>query len=579
MQNVLHDYGLRISPEATRHPARSMTTRLEGVLVNISQRLKSIAIPGVAILALTGCAAGGGTAESTSPMSMGELAIDTPDPKGELDSASWNLPFGEPASLDPIKAFNYPENTVVANLCEPLLQLKPDFTVAPNLASSFEVVDPKTYVYEIRNDVSFWDGSPMTVDDVVWSLQRHLDPAEGSYWAGDVTENIASIEKTGEWQVTISLNKPDTTFNSYMVTPIGVVTQRAQREAAGDQYGTPSGGVMCTGPFSVGAWDQGQQIVLERNDNYWNENLKPKTKELAIKFLVDQSAIATALQTGEIDGSYDVPLGAVPSLQSSTSGSLYYGKSTQIVAVISTGRGPFGEAAVRKALMLATDREGIAQAVFEGTATASSSLVPNQGWSYGNTIFESARAELPGSTVDLEAAKKLIEDSGVDTDAPIRIAYPAERTFYADMLSEMANAATALGLKVEPVGIPSAQFGALFSDEAARAQYDGFVTYNYEDVPDPLAHMRAILATDGGSNYNNFSDPAVDSMIKEALAEPDSDKRAELAVEIQREMMDLTPWVPLVDPATRLYMNNRVTGVPASFAYLYYPWAAELGAA
>lgn len=541
-----------------------------------------VAALAVAAITLTGCAANGaGTSPNATgePATLNDLLTDTPDPTGELKSATWNLPFGEPASLDPIKAFNYPENTVVANLCEPLLQLKPDFSVVANLAKSFTTDDTSTYTYEIRDDVKFWDGSSMTIDDVVWSLKRHLNPDEGSYWAGAVTDNIESIEATGPWQITVKLKSPDATFNNYMVTPLGVVEQRQQREAAGTDYGTPDTGVMCTGPYSVKQWDQGQQIVLQRNDDYWNPDLKPKTKEIAIKFLVDQAAIATALDAGEIDGSYDVPLGALTTLQNSTTGKLYYGKSTQIVAVIATGKGAFGDPAVRRALMLATNREGIAQAVFENTAIASRSLIPNEGWSYGAAIFASGRDGLPSASVDIEAAKNALGEATVDTSATIRIAYPAERTFYADMLSEMSNAANTLGLKLEPVGVPSAQFGAFFSDEKARSEYDGFVTYNYEDVPDPLAQMRAVLMTNAGSNYNNFSDPEVDGMIAAAVKEPDADKRAELANGVQDKMMELLPWVPLVDPATRLFMNNKVTGAPASFSYLYYPWAAELGAA
>src|SRR5688500_9027231 len=145
------------------------------------------------VLMLTACSGG-----SAGPGSAGEgqrdleeLAATTAPATGELDSVTWNLPFGEPASLDPIKAFNYPENTVVANLCEGLMVMEPDYTITPSLAESVENIDGKTYVYTLRDDVTFWNGNPMTAEDVAFSLRRHLDAEEGSYWASDaVSGNV-----------------------------------------------------------------------------------------------------------------------------------------------------------------------------------------------------------------------------------------------------------------------------------------------------------------------------------------------------------------------------------------------------
>ncbi len=548
----------------------------------MKKTIRATAALGVLTLTLTGCVGGADNNDNdaeTPGLSAEELLITTPAAAGELDSATWNLPFGEPASLDPIKSFNYPENTVVANLCEGLMQLQPDFSIEPNLAEKVESPDASTYVYTIRQGVEFWDGQPMTVEDVMFSMRRHLDADEGSYWAGDVVGNIASIEKTGDWEITVALTQPDSTFNSYMVTPIGNVVQQAHREAASETYGNPTGGVMCTGPYSVGEWNEGQSISLIRNDNYWNSDRMAKTAEVEINFIVDPSAIANALSTGAIDGSYDVPLGALSTLRDSTEGSLYLGRSLQLVAIIGTGNGAFADPAVRKALMMATDREAIAATVFEGTATASRSLIPDDGWGYGGDVFEAAREELDPVAVDIEGAMEVLEDAEVDLTETISIVYPSERGYYADIISEISNGARAIGLTVEGEGVPSARFGAFFSDPEAREGHDAFVTYNYMDVPDPLAYFRSIVGTGGSQNYNGYSNDEVDDLLALAAATDDEDERAELVNEAQEIIMADLPWIPIVDPAVRLFLNDRVTGVPASFVYLYYPWAADLGAA
>lgn len=533
-------------------------------------------------LAITSCSSGSGSGETAGDGKdrLAELAVTTEAASGELESATWNLPFGEPASLDPILAFNYPENTVVANICEGLMMIEPDFSVVPNLAESFNTEDGQTYVYQLRQGVTFWDGTPMTAQDVVYSLSRHLDPEEGSYWSSDaVSGNMESIEATSESEVTITLKAPDWTFNSYMATPMGVVVSEEHRKATGEAYGTPQGGVMCTGPFSVDEWKSGQSITLAKNEAYWNTERTPKVNTLEIQFIVDPAAITNALVSGAIDGSYDVPLSAVSQLEAAGNGELILGKSLQMLAIIATGDGPLGDPAVRKALWTATDQQALSETVFENTARPAVSLVPDGGWSFADEVFSSARDELPGAEANIEKAKEILADATADLSEPITIVYPTERSYYADMISEFTRAGKEIGLDVQPQGVPSAQFGAFFSDPEARAGHGAFVTTNYMDVPDPLVFLRTIVQEGGSQNFSGYSNPEIEELLAKAEATSDETERAELTAEIEALAMADMPWLPVVDPAVRLFMSDRITGVPASFAYLYYPWAADLGAA
>lgn len=534
-----------------------------------------LAMLGIASLALAGCASGsrdGGDARGET-----ELLTTTPAASGDAGTVVWNSTYGELASLDPIKAFNYPENQVVSNLCESLFQQQPDFTVEPHLATEATTEDGTSWTIGIRDDVTFWDGSPMTVDDVIFSLNRHLDPEEGSYWSSGTTDNFESIEQTGEWEITIGLKQADAVLPESLSNILGVVVQREFREAAGADYGNPDGGVMCTGPLQAGEWKQGQHIVLDRYDGYWNADRAAKSASVQINFVVDPAAISNGLQTGEIQGSYDVPLPALGALSESENGSLFYGKGMQIMAIISTGNGAFGDPAVRRALTRATDREAITQTVYEGTATPSRSVVPDAPWSAFPDAAKTRDEALPDLGFDVAAAKSELEGATVDLTQPIKIAYPSERGFYADILNEMANGAKEIGLTLEPTGVPSAQFGAFFSDEEARAGFDGFVTTNYLSSPEPLLHLISVAQTGSDQNYSGFSDATVDAKLAEARGETDRDERAKLTAEAEGLIMQEQPWVPIADLWVRMYMDASITGAPASFVYLYYPWAAELG--
>lgn len=540
----------------------------------------AVALFAIAGLALAGCASGSRGGDAGGTEDGAALLQTTPKPAAVADKVVWNSTYGELASLDPVKAFNYPENTIVSNLCEPLFQMQPDLSIQPNLATESDTSDGTVWTISLRDDVTFWDGTPMTVEDVVFSINRHLVPEEGSYWGGGVVANIASVEGTGANEITITLNTPDYTLPSSLSTIIGVVVQQKQREAAGENYGNPETGVMCTGPlqFTPGDWKQGQSITLDRYDGYWNADKQAQAKQVEIGFVVDPTAIANGLATGEIQGSYDVPLPALGQLGSSSTGTLYAGQGMQDMAIISTGEGLFGDPVVRRALTRATDRQAIADTVYEGTGTVARSVVPQSAWDAIEGVAELRDEQLPDLSFDLDAAKAELEAADVDLSQPIKIAYPSERGFYADILNEMANGAKELGITLEPTGVPSAQFGAFFSDAEARKGFDGFVTTNYLSAPDPLLHLISVAKSGSDQNYAGFSDPQVDAALDAAIGESDAQKRAELTVEAEAMIMEAQPWVPINDLAVRLYMDESITGAPASFVYLYYPWAADIGA-
>ncbi|HEU4756083.1 MAG TPA: ABC transporter substrate-binding protein, partial [Agromyces sp.] len=151
-----------------------------------------------AALALAGC-----TPEPAPDTDVDwELTATTDAPSGDIDSYTW-VSYAEPFSLDYAYAFDYSDNQVLANVCESLLRLNPDYTLSPGLAESYEHPTPTTWVYTIRDGVTFHDGTPLTAADVVASMSRHLDPAVGSSWYS-VYQNVVSIEQTGDREVTVT---------------------------------------------------------------------------------------------------------------------------------------------------------------------------------------------------------------------------------------------------------------------------------------------------------------------------------------------------------------------------------------
>ena len=112
--------------------------------------------------------------------------------------------YSDIISLDSAFAYDFTTNPVVEQITESLLYYDENDELQPYLCESWEEVDPTTYVYNVRDDVTFSDGTPMTMDDVLFSVQRYEDPDLASYllWMYD---SVESIEQTGDWQFTVKL--------------------------------------------------------------------------------------------------------------------------------------------------------------------------------------------------------------------------------------------------------------------------------------------------------------------------------------------------------------------------------------
>ena len=530
----------------------------------------------VAALALSACASGGGTNAGSGDPVKWELTATTPAPSGDIDSITWAA-YAEPYSLDYAYAFDYADNSVLANVCESLLRLNPDLTLTPSLAESFENPTPTTWVYNLRPGVTFHDGTPLTADDAVASMSRILNPEVGSAWFS-VYQNVASIEKTGDMQVTVTTTIPDSQFNQGLGGSAGVIESAATLETLGADYGNSTGGVNCTGPFQFDSWKSGESITLKKFDGYWDKELVAKSDEFKIVFMNDATARINALKSGEVDGSWMVPLDAVSQLQEGGSGDMLFGVNTAVSnLIISNLDGPLGDVRVRKALLMALDREGISQAANAGIGDVTDAFTTEAVW---GTSGEANTAEafdgLEEYPFDVEAAKKLVEEAGAAGQEITLVTAPISQEF-AVVSQAAAAAGKAIGLNIKIETVTPNAYTALFSDPTAREGVDLFFTSWYLSSPDPL-EMYGILRTGEFSNYGNWSDPEFDALVNQALGTEDPDERAQITTKLQKIANDQLPWLPLTEGPMTVFLSKRITGLSPSINFLYYPWAATLGA-
>ncbi|MFI6981564.1 ABC transporter substrate-binding protein [Embleya sp. NPDC050154] len=537
--------------------------------------LRSVAAVAVAAAAVAGCS--GGKSDNANPGGGFQVSPDTPAAKGTIPSVSWSL-YAEPQTLDYLYAWDYPINTVLANVCEQFLRTTPDMKIEPGLATSYTNPDPLTWVYNLREGVTFHDGTPMTSADAVASLKRHLDPELASAW-GTAFRNVASIDATGPLQVTIKLTKPDALLNSMLAASPGTVESAASIEKAGKDYGNPQGGVNCTGPFALDKWTPGDSITLKKNPKYWDAKLVAKADAFKFVFIQDPSARVNALVSGSVDGGYTVPSSAYGRLRNTPNGKLYFGpNSGSYLLAVTNLQGTMGDLKLRQALSLAIDRTGLIKAAAGGVANEAKGLTPIGAWGLAPEKAPTYFATLPPVKQDLTAAKKLVADAGGGAGKKIVLATSSLAPEITVSANAIQAAGKSIGLDIELKTVTPDAYTALFTDPEARKGIDLVVTSGYTNTPDPLEFYESMV-TGAFANYGNYSNPEYDKLYEQAAGTADPAARSDLTAKLQDiALRDLTS-IPLFEPPHNVFMNKRITGAAPGIAQLYWPWAATVGAA
>nr|WP_128376595.1 ABC transporter substrate-binding protein [Streptomyces cavernae] len=502
-----------------------------------------------------------------------ELTPTSPPAAGGVDRVNWLLE-DEPDSLDLDTQGGSAGRVVLTNVCERLFQLQPDMTSKPFLAEKAATPDDKTLVLTVRDGVTFHDGSELTADDVLWSLERHADP---DMEQSDEFTNVTSMKKTGRNEITIRFKAPDALFTKALAGDAGIVWNKEQVERAGEDFGTAGQGDACSGPYELAGWKSGDSITIRAYDGYWGK--KPLAGQVVFRWASD-SALVNALKTGAADGAYASAPNTASALRGTKGLSQYYGPSTATLNLIPTERGGLKKPEIRRALSLALDRTGIAKSGYGGLVEPWASPVGAGSWGYAKTEFTAAEKKLeqtaPASpdAEDLAEAKKLVKEAGAPTE-PIVIGTDATQG-----RTVIANATRAalqsIGLKASIKTVPPAQFEEFYSDPKARADVDAIVGDWYISKADPMGFYDNGLS-DSSNNWVGFKDSTYDAKVRQALATLDDDERATLAIDVEQRFADAAVWIPIAQVPSVLVLSDKLTGPPASQAYLYYPWAADLG--
>lgn len=329
-------------------------------------------------LAVTGCTP---AAPSAPPAAARQqLIVGAPDDQFQTE-------------MQPLKSRlgNYPINV---NMCETLVRLGEDFSPQPLLATSWEQTDANTFRFHLRDGATFWDGSPMTADDVKWSLDRTARGKQGYSFIGENSTAVVDART-----VDVTPTQPNLRLVEQILHPTYAIIKNGT-----DLAETP----MCTGPFSFVEYVKGERLVVQRNSTYWGD--KARLEKITFRFFPDANTRVLALQSGEVDLVMDVPREQVATIRSRSglkAANAPVGR-TMLMYLNIHGHEPYAllqDPAIRQAIGYALDRQTLVSKVWEGNASVISTMGPTE-------VLGQYASTVQGFGYDAGKAAQLLDNAG-----------------------------------------------------------------------------------------------------------------------------------------------------------------------
>ena len=402
----------------------------------------------------------------------------------------------EPTGLDPTVHREGPTYNVTINIFDSLLRRNADGSITPALAESFERVGNTAWIFHIRHGVSFQDGEPLTAEAVKFTIDRIFDPKLHSTRATDL-KWIQSVEVLDKYTVKITAKKPfplaEHYFSELQIVPPKYVTKVGETTFNENPIGT--------GPFKFVRWDHGNQIVLTRNDNYWEGPSSIKT--LIFRFISSPASRVATLLAGDADLITDVPITAIGQIKSNPRTKLGIATGTRVIFVglDAAQDSPLKNELVREAFNYAVDKQAIIKNLIAGLGEETVTLLTSK-----DLGFNPASKPYP---YDPHKAKVLLAAAGYPNGFNITLDTVSGRYINDKQVAEaIAGYLGNVGIKVK---VQVMEFGAfnraLFSHTTAPMYLVGWgnPVFDASYVFDFIVRSNGLLRT--------ISNPSIDALL------------------------------------------------------------------
>lgn len=498
----------------------------------------------IAGVGAAGCALGGLLSACSSEDGSGTLSGKSEDGAPSQVIIAMNT-GSEPASgFDPLISWGCGEHVHEPLIQSTLITTDSNMDFVNDLATSYESSeDGLTWTFTIRDDVKFSDGEALTASDVAFTINGIIDSEASQADLSMVKEAVATDETT----VVLTMTKP---YNAllYTLAVVGIVPEHAYDE----RYGSKPIG---SGRYLLEQWDQGQQVILVANPDYYGE--KPLMERVVVVFMEEDASLA-AVQSGQVDIAFtssvfsDQAIEGYELLSCKTVDSR--GISLPIIGAGATksegsidydaGNDVTADLAFRQAINYALDRDAMIDNVLNGYGTPAYSVCDSMPWASSDMIVDR----------DIDHAHYLLDQAGWErgfdgirekkgTRASIELIYSANDSTRQALAAEFANQMNDLGIEVSIVG--------LGWDDIYPRQYRDPILWGWgSNSPTELYEL---TYSSGWGNFSGYESTKSDAYFDEALAESNFEESYDLWHKAQWDGTEgvapqgSAPWVWLVN--------------------------------
>lgn len=440
-------------------------------------------------------------------------------------------------SFDPIKTTDIYSEAILRCVYTSLYDFDENLQLRPKLVKNVESVDDCTWQVTIHDGVKFQDGSELTTDDVIFSIERAM--------VGERTkkllEMVSGVEKVDKTTFILRAKEPYADIFSLFAKAETSIVSKKTVESPDYDFSVPVG----AGPFSLISWEADSKISLRRFDDYYLG--KAASDRLDFVVLVTEQERTAAFLNGDVDILFSVSAYDCDKLRLSEDVTLLQAPSTKIEYLsLNTTHPPLNDPRVRLAISYAIDRDKIASEVYSGYATPSSSLIPEGIIGYKDSEVH----------YNPDKARELLKEAG----------YEDGFSFSSITVNTIRkNTMEYIKLNLAEVGI-SFDYNLVTMQEAVdmmNANEHGGILVGWAFNSDPNSVLPVLLGTGSGKTMNssNYSNPEVDKLIQQGRSETDSTKRQEVYQQVNTIVTQEAPIVVLLDPMVLSAAHNNIENI------------------
>lgn len=421
-------------------------------------------------------------------------------------------------TLDPHFSSQLADRYALYLIYNTLVAYDVDFNIVPDLAASWEVSDDgMTITFQLRENVTFHDGTPCDSEAVKWNLDRVMDVDVNSPLRSQLAVALENVEVIDPTTVQLNLTQPWRPLLAALGERPGFIVSPSAVEQYGEEYGLNPVG---SGPFRFVEWVQDSHLALERSDDYFDAD-KTYLDRIEMRHVPEEQVRITMIRTGEAHVIDRLTAGLLPTIEGADGVEVVKTESARIAFTRAyMDRPPFDNVDLRNALAYGTNREEVNRVIYGGTGRIATHPIGG-GWAYDPSL------DGEHFPYDPDKAREHLALSGFEGET---LTYTDANTQTSQQISVLLQAMyQELGLSIELETVEAADKFPLI--------YEGTINWSsgsWAPRADPDGTMRVLWHSQGAQNSTGYNNPEFDRLIDEAATVYDPAEAAALYQQAER---------------------------------------------